>query len=187
MTNFGNVAFGWIGFPVRVPAGQLWARIQSQVASKGVNVAAVVYDYGNWLDLPESVDVLGSSTAASVGTTLTATTAAWTQITASTTRRYMGFVLVPSMADASASDAIRFMRVGVGAAGSEAAYGSPIFVVTDTVERLSFTSSTTNYVRPATESVGTSTGVGARIAVAQFAGSLLDTVQACVIAIPERS
>jgi hypothetical protein len=72
--------------------------------------------------LPTAVDVIGTSTATSAGTTMTGASGTWTQLTASTTKDYQSLVLLPSgPANTSTTGASFRLDLGLGAAGSEVA------------------------------------------------------------------
>jgi hypothetical protein len=102
--------------PVNVPAGSRIAVRGQSVRSSQTGTCAVTTVAGP--TMPSTVDVLGTSTATSVGT-LPGSTGAWNEIVASTSKIYRYIILVPSGSSASASNVSTIMRLGVGAAGSE--------------------------------------------------------------------
>lgn len=129
-----NLAFGGasasIGglicaIPLRINSGtRISARMQSATASRTGAVRIFLYDFGDATSVPTSADTIGSDTAASSGTRIAANNA-WTQITSSTSKQYIGFVLIPSVANANiAGTNSHIYELGVGASGSEVVIGS---------------------------------------------------------------
>lgn len=113
-----------ITIPFKIPAStRLSARIQCATASRTCDILFAVLDYGDYETAPTSVDVIGGNTANSNGVGLD-TSGSWTEIISSTTRAYRAVVMVPSMAsDVRASSQNGTYELGVGAGGSEIAFG----------------------------------------------------------------
>ena len=130
-----NVAVGGAGgvyftFPVQIPSGsRLSARIQSVVTGgKTGTITMWVVDAGDYSLSPASVDVIGTSTATSQGTSFTGASGTWVEATASTSRRYRAISFVISTHDSDiATITSSLMEIGVGAAGSEVAFASQRF------------------------------------------------------------
>lgn len=185
-TTWDSVGFGWIGFPVQIPRGAaLHARIQSSYTSASTNIPALIYDFGNYDRTPKSVDVLGISTATSQGTTLSTTSGTWTQIIASTTKSYAAFIPVPSLADSAVTTGNTFVhQVGIGPAGNETGYAMVGAAITAS-ETMSIASTPGVIGRPQLFTWTGPVTAGERIVMRQFGTSLAETVQGCVIAVPE--
>ncbi len=118
-----NIAIGGVSanmyMPIlaKIPAGsRISARIQSLVVSKTATVTAFLFDTGFYQTAPTSLDVLGTSTTTSVGTNITDT---YSEIVASLSVSYAGFVVIPSLNTAAASSSAQNISVAVGASGSE--------------------------------------------------------------------
>jgi hypothetical protein len=123
--------------PIRVaPGTRIAARIQSLIASDTCACQIGLMNLGAPHMVPADLDVIGTSTATSRGTTMTGESGAYTEIIASTARRYSAIVAVPSVptATVSASRAVT-LTVGVGASGSEVAIGT-IAAFASTLERI---------------------------------------------------
>jgi hypothetical protein len=127
-----NVAVGgsaglYFNFPVQIPSGsRLSARIQSVVTGgKTGSVNLFVIDAGDYAVSPTSVDVIGTSTATSEGTSFSGASGTWVEATASTSQRYRAVSFVPSLHDSDVATITNSIAdIGVGAAGSEVAFGS---------------------------------------------------------------
>ena len=127
-----NVAVGgasatYFTFPVQIPSGsRLSARIQSVVTGgKTGTVSLWVIDAGDYAASPTSVDVIGTSTANSQGTSFTGASGTWVQATASTSQAYRAISFVPSIHDSDvATINLNLAEIGVGAAGSEVDFAS---------------------------------------------------------------
>ena len=110
--------------PVRVPSGsRLSCRIQSLISSDTCTLQTCLIVVPARQMLPASVDVIGTNTANSRGTAFSGTTNTWVEITASTSRRYRGIFLVPSIIGTDITSIAGALRLGVGAAGSETELG----------------------------------------------------------------
>ena len=126
-SNTQGLATLAFGIPIKIASGtRLSARIQSVVAgppAKSAVVRVLTFDMGDYAYAPTSVDVIGTSTATSVGTALSGASGTWVEIIASTTNAYKGVVIVPS-SSATATGNIRVeYRLGTGASGAETARG----------------------------------------------------------------
>lgn len=120
--SWSNISFA---LPFAVPSGtRIAIRIQSVQASKVIPFYVQVYDSGNYANAPTAVDVLGTSTANSEGTSLNATANAYAQVVASTTNAYKAVVMVPSASDGSLAAFNETYTLATGAAGSESDKGS---------------------------------------------------------------
>ena len=111
--------------PCKVASGtRIAARIQSVVTGgKTATVTMYVIDAGNYDATPTSVDIIGTSTANSQGTSFSGASGTWVQAIASTTRAYRAIGLVPSAHNAVMANLTVTCEVGVGAAGSEVKFG----------------------------------------------------------------
>jgi hypothetical protein len=114
-------------FPVQIPSGsRLSARIQSVVTGgKTGTVNLYVLDAGDYSLSPSSVDVIGTSTADSQGTSFSGASGTWVESIASTSQRYRAVSFVPSIHDADvAANTNSIADIGVGASGSEVTFGN---------------------------------------------------------------
>jgi hypothetical protein len=110
--------------PVRIPSGsRLSCRVQALIPSDTCTVTISAAVMSARQTLPESVDVIGTDTATSRGTAFSGSVGAWTQIAASTSRRYRGVYLVPSVIGTDILSFTRALEIAVGPAGSEAEVG----------------------------------------------------------------
>ena len=121
-------ARGWaIPIPLKVPSGsRISARIQSVISSRTATIGVTLFDRGDYSSAPTSVDVLGSDTAASTGTTFSGSVGTWTEVVASTSQDYRAIALAPSLNGTSSSLAVLYYVLGQGASGSEAIVGRSI-------------------------------------------------------------
>jgi hypothetical protein len=133
--GLGNTPGVVFGFPFQVPSStRIAARIQSVTngsVGRTCQVACYVLDAGDYANAPTSVDVIGPSTANSEGISFSGASGTWVEGIASTTRAYRAVVLVPSVHNAviQPQDNVGF-DVGVGASGSEVAFGRIICRIT---------------------------------------------------------
>jgi hypothetical protein len=122
--------------PIKIPSGtRISARIQSVVTggkTASVNVAAI--DAGEYATAPTSVDVIGGNTATSEGISFSGSSGTWVEATASTSRAYQAVVAVFSAHNDTLANIFVSPEIGVGASGSEVAFGSTR-VVYDVGER----------------------------------------------------
>jgi hypothetical protein len=110
--------------PVKIASGtRIAARIQGERASQTAVIDVATVDAGDYATAPTAVDTYGGDTATSKGASFTGTS--WTQVTASTSQAYRAIVAVPSMATGGAkNNATSYVfDIGVGASGSEVAFG----------------------------------------------------------------
>lgn len=113
------------GVPIKVASGaRLSARIQSVVTGgKTATVQISTFDMGDYSYAPTAVDVIGTSTATSVGTAMSGSSGTWVQITASTSNAYRAVVVVPSASAIALATIIPEFRLGTGASGAESEVG----------------------------------------------------------------
>jgi hypothetical protein len=126
----GGAASTYFTFPVQIPSGsRLSARIQSVVTGgKTGTVSLFVVNAGDYALSPTSVDVIGSSTATSEGTSFSGASGTWVEATASTSQRYRAVSFVASTHDSDiATISNSLAEISVGAAGSEVAFASQRF------------------------------------------------------------
>ena len=115
--------------PIKIASGtRLSARIQSVVTGgKTASISVRALDADNYSDAPASVDVIGSSTATSAGTTFSGASGTFVEVIASTTKAYRAVVLIPSVSG-SATSAVSFLKLTLarGASGAEVEVGTII-------------------------------------------------------------
>jgi hypothetical protein len=115
------------GIPIKIASGtRIAARIQSVVTGgKTGQVAIFAMDTGDYATSPTAVDVIGSDTATSKGTEFSGSSGTWVEGIASTSQAYRAIGVVLSTHDTSITNFndAQF-EVGVGASGSEVAFGS---------------------------------------------------------------
>jgi len=106
--------------PIKIAAGsRVSARIQSLVTGgKTASVLVRLIDTGDYAQAPTSVDVIGTSTATSEGTEVTAANT-YAELIASTSRAYRALAFVPSIGDSTTAIVIADYTVARGASGSE--------------------------------------------------------------------
>lgn len=110
--------------PVRIPSGsRISCRIQALIPSDTCTVVATLFAINARQMLPTSVDVIGTSTSSSRGTAFAGALSSWTEITASTSQRYRGLFLVPSVIGTDIVSFTDDLEIAVGAAGSEVEVG----------------------------------------------------------------
>jgi hypothetical protein len=167
------------GFPIKVASGtRLSARIQSVVTGgKTASVRAILIDGGDYATAPTTVDVIGGNTANSEGISFSGASGTWVEGIASTSQAYRAVALVCSLHDgAAASNANVSFEVGIGASGSEVAFGTAKFTL-DASE-----SSAT--VPPFTYLFGRSIPAGSRLAVKHPFAANPSKYGFCLIGIP---
>lgn len=123
----GGAAGVYFTFPIKIPSGsRLSARIQSVVTGgKTGTVSLWVIDAGDYAASPTSVDVIGTSTTTSQGTSFSGASGTWVEATASTSRAYRAVSFVPSTHDSDiATISNNLAEIGVGASGSEVDFAS---------------------------------------------------------------
>jgi hypothetical protein len=121
----GNASQLAFGVPIKIVSGtRLSARIQSVVTGgRQMTVNVWVFDMGDYAAAPTSVDVLGTSTATSVGTAMSGASGTWVQVVASTSQAYRAVVIVPSASAIGLATIVTEYRLGTGASGSEVEVG----------------------------------------------------------------
>jgi hypothetical protein len=114
------------GVPIQIPAGtRLSARIQSLVTGgKTGTIVVRTYESGDYANAPTSVDVIGTSTAASTGTAMSGASGTWTEVIASTSRAYRAVAIVPSSSSNDILNVVGTFTLGTGSSGSESAKGA---------------------------------------------------------------
>jgi len=114
-----------VSIPLKISSGtRLSARIQSVVTGgKTASVQAFLFDVGDFVTAPTSVDVIGGNTANSQGISFSGASGTWVQATASTSQAYRAVALMPSAHSATVSTIGPQLDLGVGASGSEVVFG----------------------------------------------------------------
>jgi hypothetical protein len=145
--------------PLKIPAStRIAARIQSVVTGgQTASVRAYVIDTGDYATAPTTVDVIGTSTAASKGTEFSGASGTWVEGVASTSQAYRAVGVVLSIHDADVTGNSREYTLGVGAGGSEVEFGTLVFETT-AAERASL-------MAPFSQLFGRSIPAGSRLAV----------------------
>lgn len=115
------------GIPVKIASGtRIAARIQS-VVTGGKTGAVEIFatDTGDYATTPTTVDVIGTDTATSQGTSFSGASGTWVEGIASTSQAYRAVAVVLSVHDANIGNFNNAtFEVGAGASGSEVAFGS---------------------------------------------------------------
>ena len=111
--------------PIKVTQGtRIAARIQSIVTGgKTATIELQTLAWGDASTVPTSLDVLGTSTATSAGTSLGTS---YTEIVASTAQQYEAIIVVPSISSAAVAGGTSTISVATGSTGNEteiATYG----------------------------------------------------------------
>jgi len=148
------------GFPFKIASGtRISARIQSVVTGgKTASIAVTVIDAGDYATAPTSVDVIGGDTATSQAISFSGSSGTWVQAAASTSRAYRAVATVLSLHNSdSANINAGLYEIGVGASGSEVAFGGTRFYF-DTSERSAL-------IEPYTYLFGRNIPAGSRLAV----------------------
>lgn len=115
------------GIPVKIASGtRIAARMQSVVTGgRTGRVEIFAFNPGDYAASPTTVDVIGTDTATSQGTSFSGASGTWTQAIASTSQAYRAIGVVLSAHDATISNLSNAeFQVGVGASGSEVAFGT---------------------------------------------------------------
>lgn len=149
-----------IGLPFQIPSGtRISARIQSLVTGgKTGRVNVVVLDAGEYSSAPTSVDVIGSDAATSKGTEFSGSSGTFVEAVASTSRAYRAVCPVISVHSDNAANLLpRTYEVGVGASGSEVAFGATRYSVTN--------AEAAGIVTPTSYLLGKAIPAGSRLAV----------------------
>jgi hypothetical protein len=114
------------GIPFKIASGtRVSARIQSVVAGgKTAGISGFLMDLGGYDTEPTSVDVIGADTANSKGISFSGASGSWTEAIASTSRNYRAVCCVLSSHNSDIAGITISWDVGIGASGSEVAFGS---------------------------------------------------------------
>lgn len=122
----GPIAGSFVGFPCKIPSGtRLSCRIQSVVTGgKTAVVGTTLVNAGDYANAPTTVDVLGTSTATSQGTSFSGSSGSWTEVVSSTSQAYRAVAMLGSAHDSDTASITVTLGVGVGASGSEVEFGS---------------------------------------------------------------
>jgi hypothetical protein len=115
-----------VAVPLKIASGtRISARIQS-VVTGGKTATAQVFLFdvgGDYATAPTSVDVITGDTATSQGISFSGASGTWVQAIASTSRAYRAVAIVPSAHNSTIITIGPQLELGVGAAGSEQAFG----------------------------------------------------------------
>jgi hypothetical protein len=113
------------GVPFKIASGtRISARIQSVVVSKTASISAFLMDLGNYDTAPTSVDVIGADTANSKGISFSGASGSWNEAIASTSRAYRAVSCILSAHNSDLAGITITWDVGIGASGSEIAFGN---------------------------------------------------------------
>jgi hypothetical protein len=111
-------------FPLKIASGtRIAVRAQGAQTSKTFAARLTTFSTNDYAIAPTTLDVIGSSTANSQGTSFSGASGTWVEATASTSRAYRAVVLVPSTHDTDTAAITPEFTVGVGASGAEVAFG----------------------------------------------------------------
>jgi hypothetical protein len=125
-SSFNQGVANIYGVPFKIPSGtRISARMQSVVAGgKTAVISSILMDLGNYNTAPTSVDVIGADTANSKGISFSGASGSWTEGIASTSRDYRAVCCVLSAHNSDLAGITITWDVGIGASGSEVAFGS---------------------------------------------------------------
>jgi hypothetical protein len=127
----GRAVFAF-GVPIKIASGtRIAARFQSIIGGDTATVLVTVFDMGDYAYAPTAIDTIGADTANSQGTAMSGASGTWVQMTASTANAYKGFVIVPSISDATIENRRIDYTLGSGASGSEVEIGTTAFQTLD--------------------------------------------------------
>jgi hypothetical protein len=177
--------------PIRIPGStRVAVRAQSSVASRVGTYGLALFSVPFPDRLPLSVDVLGTSSATSVGTAMAGSADSWTEITAATAKDYQALVLVPSASATTLPSGNTRYDLGIGASGAEVVVATVVFSTNANAQVI-------NYVNPSTGTAVTHMASGGffsislgfvpsgnRIAVRHNIASSPERCDACVIGVP---
>jgi hypothetical protein len=123
--------------PIRIPPNTpIWARHQNTVASKNISVLLSTFGGSrnpyNFPNFPKA-EALGAVTASTTGTAITpgvSAEGAWTQIGASTTADYGGFIVsgMFNVDTTMTANLVTSFDIGVGATGQERTIGENVLI-----------------------------------------------------------
>jgi hypothetical protein len=115
-----------VAVPLKIASGtRISARIQS-VVTGGKTATAQVFLFdvgGDYATTPTSVDVITGDTATSQGISFSGASGTWVQAIASTSRAYRAVAIMPSTHNSNILTIGPQLEIGVGASGSEQAFG----------------------------------------------------------------
>jgi len=115
-----------VAVPLKIASGtRISARIQS-VVTGGKTATAQVFLFdvgGDYATAPTSVDVITGDTATSQGISFSGASGTWVQAIASTSRAYRAVAIMPSTHNSNIATIGPQLELGVGASGSEQAFG----------------------------------------------------------------
>jgi hypothetical protein len=179
----GGSSGSFYSVPVEIPSGsRIAARIQGVRASQTATINSrdfFALNAGDTASIGTTADVLGTDTATSTGTAMSGASGTWVEIEDSTTKDYIGFSIAPSTSD---TDTTAFgdaaYEIGVGAAGSEVAFGYIQFAF----------GATENFSLAANRSpnlFGREVPTGSRLAIRHNIGANPSKYDACIIAVPK--
>jgi hypothetical protein len=179
----GGSAGAFYSIPVEIPSGsRIAARIQGVRASQTATISVrefFAFNAGDTASIGTTVDVLGVDTATSTGTAMGGASGTWVEIEDSTTKNYIGFAIAPSTSDTdTASQGDTTYEIGVGAAGSEVAFGYIQFAF----------GATENFSLPSSRSpnlFGREVPTGSRLAIRHNISANPSKYDACIIAVPK--
>jgi hypothetical protein len=166
------------GIPLKIPSGtRVAARMQSVVTGgKTALLQSALLDTGDYASAPTSVDVIGSSTATSQGVSFSGASGTWTEAISSTSQKYRGVVIVFSTHSTDIATIATLCEVGVGASGSEVAFGGA---------RATYSNNeSVGLLRPWTYIFGQSIPAGSRLAVKHDIAANPDRYGFTLIGIP---
>jgi len=146
------------GFPFKIPSGtRISARTQAVIGGDTASISVCAVDAGDYTTAPTSVDVIGGDTTTSQGISFSGSSGTWVEATSSTSRAYRAVASVFSMHFDNISSFISVFDVGVGASGSELAFGS---------NRIGYVNNEQAYIaEPYSYLFGRSIPAGSRLAV----------------------
>jgi hypothetical protein len=110
--------------PIQIPAGtRISARIQSVISGgRTAVIRCNVYDTGDYAQTPSSVDVIGTDTATSTGTSFSAANS-YVPLTSSTSQAYRAIVMLPNVSGSATLNVATTLTLAQGASGSEVELG----------------------------------------------------------------
>lgn len=175
--------------PVFIPAGSRVAiRHQAAIANLPQNFPSFSLNSSqNQAFAPASLDSIGVNLSTTLGTQLSGTSGAWTELTAATSQAYQGGIFCPGIFNTtSLSNVTVVFTVGYGAAGSETALADFSFIYASTPRINDVGGASFNGGRPAVFTFGAHIPAGARIVVRHNASSGGANLTAAMMGIPYR-
>lgn len=178
-----NIAIGgassvFVSFPCKIPSGtRIAARIQSVVTGgKTASVQFAAMDAGNYSTAPSTVDVIGTDTTTSKGTSFSGSSGSWVEATSSTSQAYRAVALILSCHDAAIVGSTSNYDIGVGASSSEILFGGARYQFTTAEACLATV--------PNTHLFGRKIASGSRLAVKHPIAADPGKYGFCIIGIP---